>query len=390
MTDLAIAVGGTCLNGGGCSAEQNRCMEVRNPRKLLVDRIPCQRIPLGEADDYKPSIALLPDGELLLSMFNGHRVEEEKKIAEYTVLYRSGDGGKTWSGPETPDMAGREPSLSVTEAGTVLITAHLSARDVRNRDGYTYCLVHRSEDGGRTWTTMRIEPAAFRPRTTSLATRNVLQLADGSLLLGISEHAPHCLSFMLRSTDDGKTWAETYPAHFADVPKDYPYTLFGEAHLWQAQSGKLYAILRVGASNTWPLPGTTDPGNSDQSERMVVYASSDLGRHWSKMGDLGTYGQMYMSILRLGEDRLLLTFTQRDIEPPLGVRAVPGREMHDGFEFDMEHDRIMIDTKTPVGVSSGGGFGPTVLLGDGTLVTSYTYRDANDLKHAEVVRWRMP
>ena len=99
---------------------------------------------------------------------------------------------------------------------------------------------------------------------------------------------------------------------------------------------------------------------------------------------------MYMSVLRLGEGRLLLTYTQRAILQPLGVRAVLGREMEEGFRFEMKHDLMMIDTKTPAGVSSGGGFGPTVRLADGTLVTSYTYRDAENQKHAEVVRWNMP
>jgi len=52
---------------------------------------------------------------------------------------------------------------------------------------------------------------------------------------------------------------------------------------------------------------------------MIVYASSDMGRNWSKVRDLGGYGQMYMSMLRVREGRLMLTFTQRAIKPPLGV-----------------------------------------------------------------------
>jgi hypothetical protein len=377
------------VHEGAFSADPPSFIEVRNPKRLAVDKIPCQRIPLGEVGDYKPTIAPLPGGGLLLCMFSGRRMEDGK-IAEQTILYRSSDGGKTWLERETPDIAGREPALSVTKDGTVFITTHLLAQDVRNQDGYTHSYLHRSQDGGRTWTTTRVEPEEFRPRTTGLTTRNVLQLADGSLLLGVSEHGiKNCKSFAWRSTDNGKTWTEKYPARFADVPKNYPYTLFGEAHLWQARSGELYAILRVGAGNSWPLPGSTDPGNNDQSERMIVYTSEDMGRNWSKVSDLGDYGQMYMSILRLGEGRLLLTFTQRAITPPLGVRAVLGRT-HDGFHFDLEHDQIMIDTKTPDGVASGGGFGPTVRLDDGTLVTSYTYRAADDHKHAEVVRWRMP
>ncbi len=383
---IVLAVG---WHSDAAAAEKHDFIEVRNPKRVSVKRFPCERVRLGNIDDYKPSLALLPRNELLLTMFSGRRTKAGK-IIEQTIVYRSSDGGQTWSNRFEPDIAGREPALSVTRNGTVFVTSHLLAQDVRNRDGYTHSYLHRSQDGGRTWTTMRVEPKAFRPRTVGLTTRNVLELADHSLLLGISEHAPNCQSYVLRSTDGGKTWTEKYPARFKDVPKNYPYTLFGEAHLWQARSGKLYAILRVGSGNSWPLRGTKDPGNNDQSERMIVYSSTDRGRNWTQVRDLGGYGQMYMSILRLGDGWLLLTFTQRAIEPPLGVRAVLGRETQDGFHFDLKHDQIMLDTKTPVGKPSGGGFGPTVRLADGTLVTSYTYRTADNRKLAEVVRWRLP
>lgn len=53
----------------------------------------------------------------------------------------------------------------------------------------------------------------------------------------------------------------------------------------------------------------------------------------------------------------------------------------------------MLDTKTPVDQASGGGFGPTVQLDDGTLVTSYSYAGPGEWGtdfHVEVVRWRLP
>jgi hypothetical protein len=99
---------------------------------------------------------------------------------------------------------------------------------------------------------------------------------------------------------------------------------------------------------------------------------------------------MYMSLLRLGDHRLLLTFTVRDLHPPLGVRALLGKETSDEFEFDFAHDRLVLDLRTPVGQPQGGGFGPTVRLDDGMLVTSYSYRDANGYTHLEVVRWKLP
>lgn len=362
---------------------------IRNRDKIALDQLACERVPLGALDDYKASIAMLPSGELLITMFRGER-REDGKIFEQTVLHRSKDGGRTWSRGEALEILGREPSLSVSQRGTVFVTTHLLAQELRNRDGYTHSYIHRSTDAGRTWVSTRVEPEGFRERTTSLISRNVLQLSDGSLMLGISEHEVNCKSFVLRSWDDGETWSEVEEAQFADVPNQYPWTLFGEAHLWQSAAGKILAVLRVGAGNSWPLVGTTDPGENDQSERMVVYETTDAGRRWSKVGDLGTYGQMYMSILRLQTKELLLTYTQRAISLPLGVRAALGRETEDGFSFDLQRDQILLDTKTPPGVKSGGGFGPTVQLEDGTLVTSYTYRRSDGRKLAEVVRWRLP
>jgi hypothetical protein len=69
---------------------------------------------------------------------------------------------------------------------------------------------------------------------------------------------------------------------------------------------------------------------------------------------------------------------------------VLGKEVPDGFRFDFEHDRLVIDQKTPVGSPSGGGFGPTVQLDDGTLVTSYSWRTADDQIQLEIARWRLP
>ena len=363
---------------------------VRNGKQIVRKTIACQRIALGQPEDYKPSIVQLPNGELLLVVFSGESVGGGK-IREITRLYRSKDLGLTWSGPELkPDLLGREPYLSITRSGTLLITGHLLSQDVRNKHGHTSSYLHRSTDGGRTWTSLRLQPKSFRKGTTVLTSRNVIELSDGSLMIGISEHAPKSQNVFWKSTDGGKTWSERFPVRFADVPSNYPYTILGEAHLWQARSGRLHAILRVGSANSWPIKGTKDPGNTDQSERMLTYTSSDEGHQWTFVDNLGNYGQMYPSIARVGQGRLLLTFTQRAIAPQLGVRAVLGRESRDGFRFDMKHDELLLETKTPQGKSSGGGFGPTIVLKDGTLVTAYTYRDAKNVKHAEVVRWRLP
>ena len=96
------------------------------------------------------------------------------------------------------------------------------------------------------------------------------------------------------------------------------------------------------------------------------------------------------AILKLADGRLLLTFTVRALRPPLGVQAVLGRERQGGFEFDFDHDRLVLDARTPLNQPSGGGFGNTAQMKDGTLVTSYSYRGADDQTHVEVVRWKLP
>ena len=46
---------------------------VADRKSLTADKLVCERISLGEADDYKPCIAQLPSGELLLTAFHQHK-----------------------------------------------------------------------------------------------------------------------------------------------------------------------------------------------------------------------------------------------------------------------------------------------------------------------------
>ena len=367
-------------------------VEIRNPKSLGAARIPVERVYLGKY--YKPNIARLPNDELRVV---GMDCQPNRNFYEKNEhpIFRSTDGGRTWSKLAAMDVARGEPYLMMLGDGTMLATGASSTPAGR-------CFVHRSEDGGRIWTSP--PTAAIRTEKIWISTRNVLELADGSLLAGISEHVVNSKTFIWRSFDGGRTWSEKYAASFADLPENYPFTILGETHLWQARSGKILAILRVGMSNSWPLPGTTDPGVNDHSERMVLYATTDVGRTWRKVRDMGWYGEYYPSILRLRDGRLLLTFTMREpFEPnvfPHGLRAVVGRETPDGFEFDFRHDRIVLDTKAPHArypVSWSGSIGGTVQLDDGALVSVCAYggypegdKTRNIDFDAEVIRWRLP
>lgn len=364
-------------------------LPVQGRKTLPVDRIPCERIPLGEPDDYKPCIARLPGGELLLTMFHQYP-KEGGKYLEQNLLFRSQDGGQTWTGPRKLDLLGREPYLSVVSDGTIFITGHLLSTDVRNPHGYIHGYLHRSTDGGKTWKSTRFDSGELgKPGASNHSTRNVLELSDGSLLLGVDADGGGGPYYMWRSTDGGRTWDKSRKCHPVGFKSIYGF-FGGETWLWQTRSGKVLALVRVD-SKEFPIEGRGDvSGQGDQEDHEMIWESDDEGRTFRRQSDFGDYGQMYPSLLRLQDGRLLYTFTVRALNPPLGVKALVGTEHDDGFEFDFAADRLEIDAKTPLDKPQGGGFGPTVQLDDGTLVTSYSYRGADDKTHAEVVRWRLP
>ena len=366
---------------------------IESPRELAGQRITGERVPVGVPADYKPCVAKLPDGRLLLVAFAPYQLEEGRKREEI-LLFRSEDGGATWSDAENlttgHGLLGREPYFTVLRDGTVLMTVHFLSRDVRNPAGYTRSFVHRSADGGHTWSTTVAEPEGVAPGGSSCTTRTVLELDDGSLLLGVGSIGT---PYLWRSRDGGATWPERRPTVIEELGDDYPFPFLGEAVWWQAPSGRILVLARLDSQHAGRFAVEVDDpefGRSDNVDRLILYASDDRGRSFRPVEAFGRPGEMYPAILRLQDGRLLLTFTVRALHRPLGVRAVVGRETHDGFAFDLTRDRLMLDARTPPGVYSGGGFGRTVQLDDGMVVTSYSWRDAQFVVHSEVVRWRLP
>jgi hypothetical protein len=369
-------------------------IRVNNPRKLKAWQLPAERVILGEA--YKPSMALLPGGELVMVAL----YQDPKpggKVREWTGLWRSKDGGKTWSPRvEIKDMIGREQWLTCAKNGTLFATCHLLAQDVNNKDGYTHSYVHRSTDGGKSWQRLRIGPDGFPAKAITMCSRNIVEKADGTLLLGVgvNELEKGTLAYIWTSADDGKTWdksgAKVKLGTYQKKPYDNYDAFFTEDFTYLAKSGKLLHFIRCGPpSPMYPMnDGRTTPTGDDGIDRTLRSESTDGGKTWSDLRDHGDYGMHYPRVLRLQDGRLLMTFTQRSTFYPLGLQAILSHD--DGGTWDFNNDRIIIEGKTPWGMSQGGGFGNTLQLKDGLLVSGYTYRGLDDKTHLEVVRWRLP
>ena len=373
------------------TVQADESLPVRNP-KTLPAQLPVQRTPLGVVGDYKPCIVRLPSDELLVVAFHGHKLKSGE-YREDMLLFRSTDGGKTWSPAKTLKLLGREPYFSITSDGTLFITTHLLSNDLRNKSGYIHSYLHRSTDEGQTWTTLKIAaediPGAA-PKTWTHTSRNVLQLKDGSLILGVS--AGSSIDYLWRSRDNGLTWDKSLACKvqgFDVASQGFPW--HAETVFWQAANGDILGIARCHSGSLPPLTGQEIPKGNDNVERMALFRSRDGGKTWKLDPEMGNdYGEHYQALLRLKDGRLLFTFTVRALRPPLGVQAVLGQELPDGFKFNFQQDRVVLSQKTPAGKSSGGGFGPTVQLNDGTLVTSYSYRGTDNKTRLETARWKLP
>ena len=395
---VLAATAATAVATGGCgpgALQPADPVRVVNPNAIGKTRLVSERVRIGIPEDYKPCIARLPDGQLLLVAF--HAPREGGVPEEYAFLYRSRDGGRNWSRRRRLEVLGREPYLSVTSDGTIFLSTHLLPRARGNREGYTQSFLYRSTDGGDRWEGQRIgfqDLKGMEGPGTVVTGRNVLELDGGALVFAVGGKGGH--EFLWRSDDGGETWDKSLACSFEGVDQSaLPFPILGEAFLWQAPAGDLLAVCRITPKYFPPLPGTEIPAETiDHYERMVLYRSRDGGRHWS-LEEFGSYyGEMYPALMRLRDGRLLFTFTLRAAvppnTPPPGVRAVLGREVPEGFQLDFRNDRIVLDAKNPIGMLSGGGFGPTVQLDDGTLVTSYSYRTPDEKTHLEIVRWQLP
>ena len=222
--------------------------------------------------------------------------------------------------------------------------------------------------------------------------------SGGSVVLfGVSvqhgeERAPDNV-YLWRSRNSGGTWDKSLnpdTAGWIDVDG-----FFSQSTTYRAASGKLLHPVRVDRTGPhWLLPGTEmiEQEAGDQGDRTMLWESLNHGASWQKHdghGTFGTYGEMYPRFLKLKDGRLLLTFTVRSNTSDghaLGLRAIISYD--DGDTWDFHHDRLVIDAQN-IG-ASGGGFGNTVQLDDGTLVSCYSYRGDDGATHVETVRWRLP
>jgi hypothetical protein len=292
-------------------------------------------------------------------------------------------GGRNWTEARNIDqIKGREPFLSIISDGVIIVTTHLLANDIRNKRGHAYSFIYTSFDGGKSW-----NESEFDEGNVTVLTRNVLELPDKSLIVGVSSYGGP--SFIYKSFDRGKTWTEKKSISYSGYPVNYPYGFFEEGLFQLAANGTINIILRVD-SKYFPLDPIQVLPNNDQTDRMMVYSSIDEGLSYAFTSNIGTYGEMYPNLLKLKSGNILFTYTIRSLNYPIGLRAILGTENLSGFTLNFNQNIFILDAKTPPRIVSGGGFGGTIELDDGTLVSCYSYRHSDGDFDSEVIRWKIP
>lgn len=398
-------------------------IRVNHPRRLPAWSLPAERIPIGKG--YKPSIALMPDGSLVMiavyihwAIPEGGTGTDTRKEPWWTWdeslppgkkrfwagLWRSSDGGRTWSGREEVDgVYGHEPFLSVTSDGILFATTHLLDSDIMNERGRTESYLHRSADGGKTWTrrctALQGDMRCGAPMESgSHSSRNVVELPDGTLLYGVCVRSGK-VAYLWSSADKGETWEAGEPVKILGSYNNLNDGFFCEDFTYANETGELLHWVRIGPNDygeeasrcqgMYPMcDSRVIPSMSDEADRTGWTCSDDDGKTWNPVADFGDYGQMYPRVTKLRDGRLLLTYTQRGLVYPTGLRAMLSYD--DGETWDFDCDQIVIEGFTPWGCPQGGGFGNTVELDDGTLVSCYSWNPGDNRYETEIVRWKLP
>ena len=213
-------------------------------------------------------------------------------------------------------------------------------------DGYCERAVFwRSDDGGQTWgprqERLDIHGREFSPHV----------LHDGTLLMPCHflstdqfNKKGHTYAKVFRSTDHGATWSEQEIG-----PEGFPPG---------ANTATDWSVFQLPTRNPdqWLTCFGVSMQHGEQMAPEVVrlWRSSDSGKTTDGHG--------------------------------LGLRAIISDD--DGETWNFKKDRIVISYVNSG--ASGGGFGNTLQLSDGTLVSAYSYRDEKEKTHIETVRWQLP
>lgn len=337
-----------------------------------------------------PTVAVTKDDELLVAVSGGR--EEHVCPFGRVDLFRSRDGGKTWTWPQTlcdGPTDDRDAGILVTDKGTILVTTFTSnayvptlndeikrraegkgnfsderfekwmsvhrrvADDVREKELGSW--IFRSNDNGVNW--------EARQRVAVNSPHGPVQRTDGTLFYpGCELWTPERRVAVWASSDDGQSWEflSQIPTRSGDDPQHYH-----ELHGVEAADGTLVVQIRN--------------HNNTSAHETLQCESSDGGKTWSQPHEIGVWG-LPSHLLRLADGRLLMTYGHR--------RAPFGNQARVSADCGKTWSDPIILAGNEIGRDLG--YPSTVQMSDGTLVSVW-YEQPESGKNAvvQMVKWRL-
>ena len=312
-------------------------------------------------------------------------------------LFRSTDGGQTWTSQPLPMTEwGRLLAFTTLSDDTLLLA--VSGLD---RLLAPYLDVYRSTDLGDTWQgPAKISAAPYKDIGGGFV--SMTQLTSGTVLLPVSVRTDDAgghrsQDLVFRSNDGGETWGDPQPTF------DY----VGETHVIQLRSGEALGAFRLQRSaletdsaefvEKWSR-GAGQGSSSDPPpegplfKRVFIGRSGDGGRKWTGLRPLETedgtsvleFGECHGQLLQVPDGRVVLVHDRRY---PYERSAIRARISHDdGLTWSSEVYHLI----------DGMGYPASVALEDGTIVTVTGCTRTDDRAEpvepwsAVALRWKLP
>lgn len=165
-------------------------------------------------------------------------------------------------------------------------------------DGGAY--VHISTDFGYTWdTTVRVEIAPYQG---AFSPQGAVELQNGEIVLalGSHDHDPLAASFIVKSSDKGRSWGKPIEAAREEG------LVFSEPSAAQTKSGKLLLASREDVHGFIYLSESTDNGNTWQNTRKLSLWGCPI------------------HCLSLADGRVFIVYGRR--KAPFGIRAAISKD----------------------------------------------------------------
>ena len=349
--------------------------------------------PISNQPEYYygwPTVAITKDDELLVTV-SGAR---ETHVCPFgrVEMFRSRDGGATWSWPRTiydGPTDDRDSGVLVTDKGTILVTTFTSnayAEQLKNeikrrsegKGNFSderfekWMSVHRRvSDEERekelgSWIFRSTDDGVnfeARRRVAVNSPHGPVQRRDGTLFYpGCELWTPERRVAVWTSSDDGQSWEflSQIPARDGDDPQQYH-----ELHGVEAADGTLIVQIRN--------------HNKTNAQETLQTESTDGGATWSQPHTIGVWG-LPSHLIRLADERLLMTYGHR--RAPFGNQA----------RVSADNGKTWSEPMILAGndASRDLGYPSTVQMSDGSLVSVwYEQPEPGTNAVVQMVKWRL-